>query len=79
MAEYIELVDKYLITNSGEKDYNPPSYVWVDNTGKIVRCEFCKYWKRSKRDAVYGSCDRDALMRSENFFCAAGERRDGNG
>lgn len=43
MAEYIELIDKYRITQSKDTDYNPPSYEWVDNTGEIVRCKDCKY------------------------------------
>lgn len=47
----------------------------TDDVVAVVRCEFCKHWQRSKRDSRYGSCDRDALLRSENFFCAAGERR----
>ena len=42
MAEkYIELIDKYRIVQSTDTDYNPPSYDWVDNTGEIVRCEYC--------------------------------------
>ena len=42
MAKYIELIDKYRI-GQGDCEYNPPSYVWVDNTGEIVRCRECRW------------------------------------
>ena len=42
MSKYIELIDKYRI-EQGKGDYNPPSYVWVDNTGEIVRCKECRW------------------------------------
>ena len=46
MPKYIELIDKYRIEQSPlDTDYNPPSYIWDDNTGEIVRCENCIYWK----------------------------------
>ena len=38
MAEYVELIDKYLVTRD---DNNCPSYRWVDNTGEIIRCKDC--------------------------------------
>jgi len=41
MAKYIELIDKYLIEQNSDGGYNPPSYIWTDNTGSITRCEIC--------------------------------------
>lgn len=76
MAKYVELIDKYKIVQSEDTDYNPPSYEWVDNTGEIVRCRDCKYWFYAPAADGFNSCERDALIRHEDFFCAAGEKRD---
>lgn len=72
MAKYIELIDKYRI-EQGEGDYNPPSYVWMDNTGEIVRCGKCR-WHRP--EALIGSvyCVRHRFVKSDDWFCADGER-----
>ena len=77
MAKYIELIDKYRI-EQGEGDYNPPSYVWVDNTGEIVRCRECKH-----RDPETKGCDcagHEMVMGGiipmpDNWFCADGRRK----
>ena len=76
MAEYIELIDKYRITQSKDTDYNPPSYEWVDNTGKIVRCKACRH-----RDPEDHKCDCGQLERAgcvfpvdDDYFCAYGEK-----
>lgn len=76
MAKYVELIDKYKIVQSEDTDYNPPSYEWVDNTGEIVRCRDCKYWFNAPAADGFNSCERDALIRHEDFFCAAGEKRE---
>ena len=67
MAKYIELIDKYRI-EQGDGDYNPPSYVWVDNTGEIVRCGECK-WSRS-----CGYISTRSYKEWKDWFCADGER-----
>ena len=41
MSEYIELIDKYLVTRD---ESGCPSYSWVDKTGEIVRCRDCVNW-----------------------------------
>ena len=76
MAEYIELIDKYRITQNKDTDYNPPSYEWVDNTGEIVRCKDCKYY--CKDADGYEMCDN-----SEGYdhvtadgFCAWAVKRE---
>ncbi|MBO7668986.1 MAG: hypothetical protein J6S60_00215 [Oscillospiraceae bacterium] len=42
---------------------------------EVVRCKDCKHWFRAKNVTSRGSCDTDALLRHEDFWCAAGERR----
>lgn len=79
MAKYIELIDRYCVAQ-GEGEYNPPSYVWVDNTGEIVRCGECRY-----RITAHGISDGWVLcskpytekgnaMHRADWFCADGER-----
>ncbi len=36
----------------------------------VVTCGECKHWFENGSD--YCSCDRDALLRERDFFCAAG-------
>lgn len=43
----------------------------------VVRCGECKHWYENGTDLC--SCDRDALLRRRDFFCADGERKDGDG
>lgn len=45
----------------------------------VVRCGECKHWKRIRNDCILASCELDALVQSEDFFCADGERKDGDG
>lgn len=40
----------------------------------VVTCGECKHWFENGTD--YCSCDRDALLRERDFFCAAGEKRE---
>ena len=68
MAKYIELIDKYRI-EQGESDYNPPSYVWVDNTGEIVRCRDCKHYNAGFECLAEGY----GIERDPDWFCADGE------
>lgn len=42
----------------------------------VVTCGECKHWFENGTD--YCSCDRDALLRERDFFCAAGEKREEN-
>ena len=78
MAEYIELIDKYRIIQSKDTDYNPPSYEWVDNTGEIVRCNDCKFWKQWDNTTHY-ICTYVAgakFIRNAEDFCSRGEKRE---
>lgn len=68
MAKYIELIDKYIVRQ--DSDTEPPSYIWDDNTGEIVRCGECKY-----RSYLYGDCARLGIASvDDDFFCRYGER-----
>ena len=69
MAKYIELIDKYRI-EQGDGDYNPPSYVWVDNTGEIVRCGECIH----RKDSIQCPLWSEGMETADDWFCADGER-----
>ena len=42
----------------------------------VVTCADCKHWVRIKKDCILASCDLDALVRCEDFYCANGEKRE---
>lgn len=74
----IELIDKYRIEQpeiSEYNSYNPPNYIWTDNTGEIVRCRDCKHWYP---DADTGmACVVTKLSQPEDGYCNWGERKNG--
>ena len=41
----------------------------------VVRCRDCKHWFNAPVADGFNSCELDALIRHEDFFCAAGEKR----
>ena len=43
----------------------------------VVRCKDCKHWNDAPANDGFNSCEMDALIRHESFFCANGERKDG--
>ena len=73
MARYIELIDKYRVEQSSDSDYNPPSYIWTDNTGKIVRCRDCRWWI-----AEPGECRKHHGMWLGDDYCSKGKKRHGS-
>jgi hypothetical protein len=77
MAKYIELIDKYIVRQ--DSDTEPPSYIWDDNTGEIVRCGECKHYNNPQKCIVanvakYKNVDRFLLF-DDNWFCADGKRK----
>ena len=44
---------------------------------KVVRCKDCKHWNDAPAADGFNSCEMDALIRHESFFCANGERKGG--
>ena len=43
---------------------------------EVVRCKDCRYWHEAPAADGFNSCEMDALIRHEMFFCANGERKD---
>lgn len=41
----------------------------------LIRCKDCKHWHNSPTSDGYNSCEKDALIRHESFFCASGKLR----
>lgn len=90
MSEYIEreaAVAKIteLINQSGKyTDYECGAddacyivnHIQAADVQPVVACADCKHWKRIKKDCILASCDLDALVRCEDFYCANGEKRE---
>ena len=74
MAKYVELIDKYRIVQSKDTDYNPPSYDWVDNTGEIVRCEYCNNADFAGMSRGFAYCILLKRAMKETDFCSYGEK-----
>ena len=70
----IELIDRYEIRQE-DGEYNPPSYIWVDNTGELIRCKDCRFGKEAD-----GIIECFAIVPTEyhgyDWFCPIGERKD---
>ena len=69
----IELIDKYEVHQSEEGDYNPPSYIWVDNTGELIRCKDCKYRDEFGRCNLFMQFNPHVL---ENGYCSDAKRKE---
>ena len=41
---------------------------------KIIRCMDCEFWNKERAQNGCASCERDALIRNEWFFCADGKK-----
>lgn len=56
---------------------------WLDTLEQVVRCKDCKWWDCRDLVEQYGGCERPcSAIRSDcwvsdNWFCADGERKDG--
>lgn len=69
--EYIIEFEPYYMRNeSGEVCFQSKK------VRQLVRCRDCKYWFNAPAADGFNSCERDALIRHEDFFCAAGEKRE---
>lgn len=45
----------------------------------VVRCGECKYWTESSVIPNIGNCPFTPIRHTAEFFCANGERKDGDG
>ena len=77
MAKIIELIDKYIIKQSDGEGYNPPSYIWMDNTGELIRCEDCAHAKirRHFGEETYRCAVHDKVV-AEDAYCSWADRKD---
>lgn len=52
---------------------------WLDHLPsvqpEIIRCKYCKHWHNAPSSDGYNSCEKDALIRHESFFCADAKLR----
>lgn len=65
----IEFIESYIKPDDGG------DYQWNDNHGRLIRCKDCKHWFNAPVSDGYNSCEKDALIRYKDFFCANGELR----
>ena len=61
----IELIDKYIVKQSEDSDYNPPSYIWSDNTGELIRCKRC-----ALRNKISHECRVTWVRTKDDDFCS---------
>lgn len=74
MSKHIELIDKYRIEQSTGSDYNPPTYIWDDNTGVLIRCEDCVHWHPFFNQHY---CDADIISCPLPYdYCSKGELKE---
>ena len=73
MSKYVELIDRYLIKQHTDGDYNPQSYIWQDNVGILIRCRDCKHSQLSD-DFVH--CKYVTWWNGPDDFCSLAERKE---
>ena len=72
MSQKVEFIESY-IKDGGD-------YKWDDNHGELVRCRDCKhcYIKVGFNDVTYNECKLNHTSVQDNdWYCADGERKDG--
>ena len=78
MTEYIEKADALDVANSfihSESIRLGLEMLPAADVAEIVRCKDCKYWANAPFSDGFNSCEKDALIRYRDFYCACGERR----
>ena len=78
MPKTIELIDKYIVTQAVDGEYNPPSYIWTDNTGELIRCGECKHCYKldilEHEEMLCHIIDTERTI-TEDDYCSWAERR----
>ena len=57
------------------EDFHPE----VRGYAELVRCKDCKYWEQYSDVPQIGNCPVLDRNERDNWFCANGERKDGDG
>lgn len=82
MSKHIEMIEDYIIRQSKDTDYNPPSYEWSDNHGILTRCRDCRWFEPENFDKARCICrddhgiDRGLVTCNQNDFCSYAVRKD---
>jgi len=70
-----------MVEDTQENDYDAALKMGIEalkaDVQPVVRCKDCKHWNDAPAADGLNSCEMDALIRHESFFCANGERKDG--
>lgn len=74
----IELIDKYIVKQSEDTGYDPPSYIWTDNTGQVVRCRDCRFFKTKDCKIDISTQDVTIQRVKPDDYCSYGRRKDGD-
>lgn len=82
MSRRIEMIEEYIVQQSDSEDYNPPSYIWNDNKGVLIRCQDCTWYGRADKRRFYRGMDClnnhiDTIVPDKDFCSRAERREDG--
>ena len=62
------MIEEYIIRQDDDDEYNPPSYIWLDNHGVLVRCIDCKHYYNEY-------CRKFGDDYGTEFYCGFAERK----
>ena len=66
----IEFIESYVKIGSSD-------YQWNDNHGELIRCKNCALWVPEEFELDLGRCKLLDWIRSGDWFCADGVKKDG--
>ena len=72
----VEFIESYIKIGNGD-------YQWNDNHGELIRCGNCKHGKSiidamTQKPYILCKNKNDCYSRDADWYCADGEKRDGN-
>ena len=73
MAKTIEMIEEYIIKQDEGGEYNPPSYIWHDNKGELIRCRDCRFLNKGECEHNFG-----LLVANDDDYCSLAERKEEN-
>lgn len=74
MAKTIEMIDEYIIQQGEGGEYNPPSYIWKDNKGELIRCKDCEHW--SQKSSWCTRFGDTVIWTDPDDYCSRAERKE---